>query len=46
LGLIKDETGKDYTQDQLFACVKKSLFKNGSKPAPPDAHAPRSAVKP
>jgi hypothetical protein len=53
IGLVKDETGKDYTQDQLWACAKKNLFKDSSKPAPsspPPAPAappaPAPAAKP
>ncbi|HEX5035613.1 MAG TPA: hypothetical protein VFX30_00430 [bacterium] len=44
LGLIKDETGKDYTQDQLFACVKKSLFKDASRPTPSPPPPPPAAA--
>jgi hypothetical protein len=48
LGLVKDETGADYTQNQLFQCMKKSM-KSESKPAPsstPPPPDPSSAPKP
>jgi hypothetical protein len=39
LGLVRDETGKAYTQDELYTCIKRNILENGSKappsPAPP-----------
>ncbi|HSA58496.1 MAG TPA: hypothetical protein VLJ37_02270 [bacterium] len=34
LGLIRDETGVAYTQDELFRCAKKKIFEGGSKAEP------------
>lgn len=34
LGLIRDETGAAYTQDELFRCVKKQIREGGDRPEP------------
>jgi len=46
LGLIRDETGAAYTQDQLFDCVKKQILEGGDRPPPAPAPAAPSAPPP
>jgi hypothetical protein len=52
LGLIRDETGAAYTQDELFRCVKKQLLEGSKAPArrpetmPGPETAPAPAPKP
>jgi hypothetical protein len=57
IGLIKDEAGVAYTQDQLFKCAKKNAFKSkpepetepaapAAAPPPPPAAAPAAPASP